>query len=76
MIAQLNTKTGRLDLDSDVGSCTSCKKIDDVLEVAVIGGPSSGGVVLICGNCLAEGLAIQLGRKHVEQGGDVGDLTT
>lgn len=31
--------------------------------------------IALCGGCVAEGLAILLGRRHVQAGGDIGDLT-
>lgn len=47
--------------------------VEDLVDVQIDQG-RSGDTLTLCGGCVAEGLAIVLGRRHVQHGGNVADL--
>lgn len=47
--------------------------VEDLVDVQIDRG-QSGDTITLCGGCVAEGLSIMLGRRHVQAGGDVADL--
>jgi hypothetical protein len=76
---RLPTRDGAIEVRPGSGSCTGCRtKGGGLLELtvrgAVEGDRDAAGAIDLCGNCLAEGLAILLGRRHVQAGGSIEDL--
>lgn len=78
MSGELLTPDGRKLRVGDVrqGACTGCadRQTRSVIQLDVDSVDGATFPLDLCGGCLAEGLAILLGRRHVQQGGDVSDL--
>lgn len=71
----LGTPSGNLTLEQlepAGGVCDQCGHQREELAVVELAPVLSG--FTICGPCLAEGLAILLGRRHVQAGGALEDL--
>lgn len=70
-------RNGRVQLDdgtiaTECATCGAGEPIGCSVSIAGAADPLEFG---ICGDCLVEALAILWGRRHVQAGGDVGDLT-
>jgi hypothetical protein len=73
-----------IDLDpaDEAGGCNGCHRDAELpgrVIVRLWDGPAGGARTLklnmvLCGGCIAEALSILLGRRHVQAGGEVGDL--
>lgn len=79
MAGELLAPDGRTLRIGDVrqGACTGCgdTALRSVLPIEASSVDHAPFPLALCGGCLAEGLAILLGRRHVQHGGAVDDLT-
>lgn len=78
MTRELLTPDGRVLEIGDVrpGDCIGCGDGEQrsVLPLSITTIDHQPFPLALCGGCLAEALAILLGRRHVQRGGELGDL--
>lgn len=72
----IRTPTGSLTFakpaEHERGACACGLPADVEIHPTIRG--AAGTAILLCGKCLAGGLAIGLGHLHVRDGGNVADL--